>query len=625
MAIGAGCVFQVQSTATAGNLNGGGFNPGNANGITDGVIASGTGDSPTLTSATYTFVAGDVGYHIYFPAQANMTAGWYSIASVAAGVATLSAAIGQASQVTNNRYGTNTVAGCATTAAPTGVTYLVDYSRHDTARYSNSVLTGTTTSCTDATNPFTAQMVGNFMCIASGTGITAGWYEIVSVAAGTATLSSSAGASYSLGVIKIGGAVSLGGTTTGITDTIFFGVGISSATAAARYFIKGGSSITYTLGQTVAAGTAGNASWPIIVEGYATNRGDMPNSVTRPTLALGANTWTGASNTANYSLQFTGTSSAVVTVGGSSVAKDIKCLNTSTTAGRTAISCLSSSTIINCEATNYRGIGFGTTNQNVSFNGCYSHDCNTGISNTTGQLNINNCIVANCVTQAIAVAGANVNIKNINNCTIYGAENKLGIALNMVSGATICSFMNNIIYGFVTGVTHADTQTVGYDDYNDYFNNTSDVSAATQWQKGPNDIAVNPSFANVAQITGTTATTTAGNHLVQSGATFVTSGVTAGRDCVHIISGTGVTVGIYGIASVDSETQITTDIAITADATANKVWQITTGRNFAPGVAVKALGFPGAFPGALTTSYNDIGAVQRQETAPSMARVRTGM
>lgn len=37
--------------------------------------------------------------------------------------------------------------------------------------------------------------------------------------------------------------------------------------------------------------------------------------------------------------------------------------------------------------------------------------------------------------------------------------------------------------------------------------------------------------------------------------------------------------------------------------------------NFAIGTALKAAGYPGAFPGALSTGYTDLGAVQRQEAA----------
>ena len=156
------------------------------------------------------------------------------------------------------------------------------------------------------------------------------------------------------------------------------------------------------------------------------------------------------------------------------------------------------------------------------------------------------------------------------NNTLYGAENKLGIGLAAaVSDNNITAF-NNIIYGFATGADGNHTGTANTDDYNNYFNNTSDVSSTAQWQKGSHDTALDPAFSSVQQRTGSTATTTAGNHLVQSGATFVTWGVTAGRDYVYIKSGTGVTAQVYGIASVDSETQITADVTLTANATADK-------------------------------------------------------
>ena len=70
--------------------------------------------------------------------------------------------------------------------------------------------------------------------------------------------------------------------------------------------------------------------------------------------------------------------------------------------------------------------------------------------------------------------------------------------------------------------------------------------------------------------------------------------------------------GQYKITSHTSTT-VTLDIAPGTNATADKVWQITTGRNFGIGTNLKALGFPGAFQAGLTTGYLDIGAVQRQE------------
>jgi hypothetical protein len=43
------------------------------------------------------------------------------------------------------------------------------------------------------------------------------------------------------------------------------------------------------------------------------------------------------------------------------------------------------------------------------------------------------------------------------------------------------------------------------------------------------------------------------------------------------------------------------------------------GGNFAVGLNMKALGFPAAFPGGLSTNYQDIGAVQRVESNPTSA------
>lgn len=117
----------------------------------------------------------------------------------------------------------------------------------------------------------------------------------------------------------------------------------------------------------------------------------------------------------------------------------------------------------------------------------------------------------------------------------------------------------------------------------------------------------------MAQITGSTATTS-GNVLTQAGGDF--SSVVDGRDYLYLVSGTGVTTGIYGITA-HTTTTVTLDLAPGTDATADKVWQITTGRNFAVGPNLKATGYPGVFAGGLTTGAIDVGGVQRQE--PTLA------
>lgn len=617
--LGTGAVFEVRSTATAGNLGGGGFNIANANFISDFTATGATGIAPVLSSASYNFVAGDVGAWIYVKSGTNWTPGWYQIASVAANAATLNTQIGQAIQISNNRFIRNTVAGIATVATPTSGTCGIDYSQQNAAQITNNVLTGTTTTCTDATTPFGLNHVGNFMAISAGTGVTAGWYEIVSVSGVTATLDRSAGASYSACTYYLGGAVSLGGSTTGITDLIFFALGAGATTSGCITFIKGGTNITYT--QTAASPVflSGNAKWPAINEGYVNFRGDRPTGITRPTLAMGTNNCTMGGNSIINNIIITGSNNSILNNGANTVLNNVKILNNSTTAGRNCFATNNAQTTCNaCEFISYRGNAILLANTSSRLSGCYIHDSDVGILiNGAQEPVINNCIISSNISQAINNIGTPITLMaNISGNTLYGAESKKGIGINFsVTGSTFVNVQNNIIYGFTTGVFQQDVNTSGTDDYNNYFNNTNDVNAVANWQKGSHDTAINPSFTSVTQRTGATASTTAGNHLVQSGALFQTWGITAGVDCVYISAGTGVTAGIYGILSVDSETQITVDITLTANATADKVWSITQGHNFAIAIALKGTGYPGVFPAALTTGYLDIGAVQRQEPA----------
>jgi hypothetical protein len=117
---------------------------------TDGAATLATSSAPVFTSASYTFVAGDVGAFIYIKSGTNWTAGWYPIASVSGGAATLTASIGAAVLDTNK--GLNTAAGCATTASPTAATWGIDYSQSATSRltFTDMVIGGTTTQFTSA-------------------------------------------------------------------------------------------------------------------------------------------------------------------------------------------------------------------------------------------------------------------------------------------------------------------------------------------------------------------------------------------------------------------------------------------------------------------------------------------
>ncbi len=199
--------------------------------------------------------------------------------------------------------------------------------------------------------------------------------------------------------------------------------------------------------------------------------------------------------------------------------------------------------------------------------------------------------------------------------TIYGAENKLGVGLSMVTNNSNVRAWNNIFYGLTTGVSCADATQAGngttmWFDFNDFFNNTTTVTNVTS---GTSSLLTTPAFSSVAQITGTNATVS-GTTFTSSGKTFSASGVVAGRDYLQILSGTaGPVVGYYGISSVGSTT-LTLDFAPGDSAVADHVYQITTGRNFAPGTNVKSVGYPAAITGlsTYTASYVDMGAVHGQ-------------
>ena len=87
--------FEVRTTGSD-TTNSGGFDINSSGFPTDGSITNANTASPIISSASYTFVAGDVGSWIFIKSGTNSIAGWYRIVSVNAGAATLNGTIGQA-------------------------------------------------------------------------------------------------------------------------------------------------------------------------------------------------------------------------------------------------------------------------------------------------------------------------------------------------------------------------------------------------------------------------------------------------------------------------------------------------------------------------------------------------
>jgi hypothetical protein len=588
MAIAAGTIFECNASATAGGLNAGGFNPGNANFLTDLTTDTNTANtnSPVVSSASYNFVAGDVGAWVFIKAGTNWTPGYYQIASVASNKATLSAAIGQANQLNaaqgfpTPKWNANTVAGCATVGTPTGGTWGIDYSRGTNSRINGTDLAstnGTTnpSTITSAGTPLGVQHTGNLIHITAGTNWTQGWYEIVSVSGVTATLDRAVGtsATISSGTFRLGGAMSLNST----LDDDFFEL----AGAASRFFIKNGS---YIIGENLSITATGTSTDPCVIEGYDSIRGDAPTA-NMPVLNYGSSTITLGVNFDVYFCTWTGANTAGVTVGINGKLIGGKYINSTTTATRSAISTTTGPFVFKCEVISYRGRGFSTTGGgHAAFVGNYVHDCDIGFNlvNTTGAAFLADNIIAGCVTAGVRTTGAATsNILYLNN-TFFGSPSKLGAGIIIDTGGTNIKAVNNIFSGLVTGVVHADSQTVGFDNYNDFYNNTNNVSASGQWQMGSFDVAVDPAFTNVTQLTGATATVSA-SVLTQTGADF--SSVVDNIDFIYIASGTGVTAGKY-LITAHTTTTLTLSSAPGNSAGGDVVWQITLGNNYLPTGAI---------------------------------------
>ena len=585
--------MECRSTATAGNVNGGVFNYFNTSMATDLTTDANTANtnSPVVSSASYNFIARDVNAWLYIKAGTSWLPGWYKIASVASNKATLSAAIGASVNLVNNIFVASTVAGCASVGTPTSGTWSVDYTQQDAAISGTDGSTSGTTNFTSASNPMGKNFVGNVMKITSGGTVT--WYEIKSVTGTAATLDQNSSATGSAHY-NIGGAMSLGSSDGALWNNVLNNPGATGTTPySIRMCVKGGGTYALATPSSFSSAAGITVDNPQIWEGYNSLRGDNPNDSTRPVFNCGATTLDFAGSFASFftisNIIFTGTATNTVKAWTSFRFVNCKFVNTGTTASQVACLASSNNIFIGCEFISYNGTGLSTATNTTQAYGCYFRNCKIGFASSATGTTIAFSIFENCITEAINFSSAASGFVEICNCTIYGAENKLGIGINLVTGSTNVRVLNTIFYGLVTGVTHADVNTIGYDDYNCYYNNTNDVSATANWQKGSHDIAVNPSFTSVTQVTGTAGAFVAGNSkLVDTSQNFTTAGVVAGRDYVYISAGTGITnanmwVGITSISTTTNPNDtLNLDIAQGTNTTTDKTYQITTGHNFLP-------------------------------------------
>ncbi len=282
MAIAAAALWNIQASGGSDTQCSGSFDTTQTAGMDAvGQITSPNTASPVISSANYTFQAADVGADVYLPPIAPITgtyAGWYTIASVSAGAATLTAGVGTAT--IKNTFQLNTIAGVSSSGSTlTGVTWTIDYSILTSAG-TGIALTWSTTGSGSTGTVITVgagglvQLVGNGLVITGGGATsTLGYFTIQSVS-GTGTG----------GTFTCDRAISTGAV---ISGTGFYGGPLATwgmLNATGQYI--GGQTVTIKSGAySMTTTTASTSGGPLVMPagatgtssrllGYQTTRGD---------------------------------------------------------------------------------------------------------------------------------------------------------------------------------------------------------------------------------------------------------------------------------------------------------------------------------------------------------------
>jgi len=459
------------------------FDPGQTAGMfTDGAATAATSANPVFTSASYNFVAGDVGAWVYIASGANWTPGWYKITSVAANAATLNAAIGSAVLLTTT--GTirpdkpSTVLGAATTSSPTGATWSIDYSQQDASQftYTDLISAGAGLTVSSAAQPFAAQQVGNGLNITSGTNFTVGRYVIASVSAGVATVIGPANITTGVG---LNGNGMLGGAA---NSPLIFNSSPNLAVAGTYMFITG----TFSRGATTDTfiGWTGTTTLQQKVSGYGTVRGDGylgrdPVTGFLITTNFAKLSYTSAGFTArgnstlfeNLAVTQTGNTGTVALDSAGQLQSVVRNCVARVTTNTSAVPAMSISGIglnamvHNCDAFN-ESTTAGSIGMTINSN-CLVSNCFIISSGSASSISLNIAAAQNHISNTLVVNGSGIGVKysgagsgpslSLNNCTISGNASD-GFNTDAQAGTGVISIINCIIannggYGLNIGRT----------------------------------------------------------------------------------------------------------------------------------------------------------------------------
>lgn len=274
-----------------------------------------------------------------------------------------------------------------------------------------------------------------------------------------------------------------------------------SAAAGDLYYVAGG---TYTLTgnwNTALDGTAASPIHFIGVKSGTTNEppivSDWADDTDRPLFAAAANECRFDNYWIIRNIRVTTTEDDGFRADTGSLI--VNCYsNNSSNADRIAIKVAGDqSRIIDCEAESggaTKGRCIGLPNAAARVIGCYCHDGSDGIVISLGAVISFNIIDTMDDT---GINGGNDHAVVAMNNTIYNCS--VGISETI---GTRWVVMNNIISDCTTGISWDTEQKSNYFDFNNYYNNTADVSNVT---KGPNATAYEPQYTGAGDFSLNTA------------------------------------------------------------------------------------------------------------------------
>jgi hypothetical protein len=565
-ALSANNVIEIRQAGNSANA--GFFNPTNANMATDLAATSANTVSPIVTSASYTFVAGDVGAYVFIKSGTNWTPGWYRIASVAGGAATLTAGVGTSVLWQNATSVLNTVAGVATVASPTAGTWTVDYSQQNAAAvaFTDLVIDAVTnTKFTSAAHPIGKNMVGNGINVTGGTGFTVQRVEVVSVTGTTGT------ADKSLGTLgSTGGTGNLGGACSLLTDVTGFYL------ASNKIFVKADGTYLQTATAAFATGATPTGSVPMTwIQGYSATRGDK----IRPTIQLSTNS---------------GLTAVSVTGAGILVDSLIINCNSLTTSTGILLNGNPADAAINCKVMNFTTAGINISTSGVGYA--------VQMCEVTGG-------VAGATAGIIVSHQASVTFCDIhdNACPGISANDNLAAGFNLItnnSGASSDGIISAFAYSTIV--------------QNTIYGNGSDGIHLASANLGPGMIVRGNILAKNGGWGMNIATASFAARLQWDGNAYWSN--TSGTQ----INGNAVTVGNTGVAPyVDSLDVVISGSDPTNDPFVSKgTGDFRLNNTAGAGKLLRGKAFPGLLPGNASRGYLDFGCFQHVDVR--RPEVRTG-